>query len=454
MAARSNVNDGGSEQEGAGITEITVAGFKCIRNKGSIDVRPLTVLAGANSSGKSSIVQPLLLLKQTLEATYDPGPLLLNGPNVRFTDAEQLFSRTDKGQTVKQFYVDIKFGPTLGIGTHFSKDPKTGLQIAEASFLIGDKTSTLKRNMPDGDIRRVLPQFARRWDTLLGTREDSVLWEAGTVRCFLRPVATIQRPQGGQTPGVVPSGPLPVFLAEQCIPTLIHLPGLRGNPERNYPMTGVRGTFPGLFQDYVASIIARWHADKNEALLKALCDDLKLLGLTWKVAARRVSDAEVELQVGRLPRAVRGAARDLVNIADVGFGVSQALPVVVALHVATPKHLVYLEQPEIHLHPRAQVAMAQVLARAVKRGVRIVAETHSPLLLLAIQTLVAQGDLSPDLVRLHWFTRSETTGVTEICSADLDDAGAFGDWPEDFGSVEAQIENRYLSAAEAKLLKK
>src|SRR6478672_5554642 len=72
------------------ITSITVSGFKSIATEQSIEVRPLTLLAGANSSGKSSLMQAVLLLKQTLEASYDPGPLLLNGPNVRFTSAEQM----------------------------------------------------------------------------------------------------------------------------------------------------------------------------------------------------------------------------------------------------------------------------------------------------------------------------------------------------------------------------
>ena len=57
----------------------------------------------------------------------------------------------------------------------------------------------------------------------------------------------------------------------------------------------------------------------------------------------------------------------MVNIADVGFGVSQVLPVLVALIVAEPGQLVYLEQPELHLHPRAQVALARVLADAAKQ---------------------------------------------------------------------------------------
>ena len=65
------------------ITSLSISGFKSIVDEQTIAIRPLTLLAGANSCGKSSMMQPLLLLKQTLEAPYDPGPLLLNWPTER-----------------------------------------------------------------------------------------------------------------------------------------------------------------------------------------------------------------------------------------------------------------------------------------------------------------------------------------------------------------------------------
>src|SRR5262249_40444485 len=89
----------------AAIAEIQVAGFKSIRDEQRIEIRPLTILAGANSSGKSSMMQPLLLLKQTLEVPYDPGPLQLNGPNVKFTSADQLLSRIGRGHSSDRFHV-------------------------------------------------------------------------------------------------------------------------------------------------------------------------------------------------------------------------------------------------------------------------------------------------------------------------------------------------------------
>ena len=98
-----------------GITRITIGGFKSIAGEQSIDIKPLTILAGANSSGKTSIMQLLLLLKQTLEAPYNPGPLMLDGPNVNFSEAEQLLSRTADGHTEDTFSVGIDLGNTSAV---------------------------------------------------------------------------------------------------------------------------------------------------------------------------------------------------------------------------------------------------------------------------------------------------------------------------------------------------
>jgi predicted ATPase len=87
-----------------------------------------------------------------------------------------------------------------------------------------------------------------------------------------------------------------------------------------------------------------------------------------------------------------------------------------------------------------------VLADAAKRGVRVIAETHSSLLIRGAQTLVAKGELHPKLVKLHWFSRDEETGESKITSADLDENGAFGDWPSDFAEVELRSEGDYLDA--------
>jgi len=95
-----------------GITALSVCGFKSLLNESRIDIRPLTILSGANSSGKTSIMQPLLMLKQTLEESVDPGALLLDGPNVRITSAEQFLSRL-KGNCAGSLNVGVELGNNL-----------------------------------------------------------------------------------------------------------------------------------------------------------------------------------------------------------------------------------------------------------------------------------------------------------------------------------------------------
>ena len=96
---------------------------------------------------------------------------------------------------------------------------------------------------------------------------------------------------------------------------------------------------------------------------------MNMLGLTWKVEAKTLDDTLASFGSVCSSSCACGGATDLVNIADVGFGVSQTLPVLVALLTAQPGQLVYIEQPEIHLHPSAQAAMASLLVKAANRGV-------------------------------------------------------------------------------------
>jgi predicted ATPase len=424
-----------------GITRISVSGFKSIADEQSIEVRPLTILAGANSSGKSSIMQPLLLLKQTLEASYDPGALRLDGPNVRFTSANQFLSHVGHNKYTDAFSVGIEAGSSGYLKTLFRKQAGKLIEVQQNIFIRGNNKKELRVDMTSEDLRANLSTIFLKFITDDVGQEPEMTVTRN--RFFL---GFLFNRRGGRL-GIDASTYMPAQVIEPYIRDTIHLPGLRGNPERTYVVAAVGKTFPGTFENYAASVIAKWQAENDENL-EGVGEDLKELGLTSKVSATPLNDTQVELQVARLPQVTKGRGGDMVNIADVGLGVSQTLPVVVALREAKPGQLVYLEQPEIHLHPRAQTAMAKVLADAAVRGVHVVAETHSALLILGIQTLVAEGKLAPELVKLHWFERRE--GVTKVRSADLDERGSFGDWPEDFADVELEAQGRYLDAVEAR----
>jgi predicted ATPase len=419
-----------------------VAGFKSISQEVRMEIAPFTVLASANSSGKSSIIQPLLLLKQTLEASFDPGPLYIAGPNVKFTSAEQLLSRANAPDEAgaRRFAVGIQSDgilPIIASGNtliRFIKKPDAPLAIEQMEVKDRKNTYVLREGMTHAEIvesNAVPPELKELWEGMSKDIDPTHQFKVRRDRCFLD--VTIEDWQLHPFSKVL-------LGTYDYIRSLINVPGLRGNPERTYPIAAIGNTFPGTFEAYTASVIFHWQrstADKDQQRLAQLNRDLKQLGLTTRITAQGINDIEVDLRVGE----------EQFSIADVGIGVSQVLPVLVALLVARPGQMVYVEQPEIHLHPRAQVALAGVLARAAQRGVKVVVETHSALLLLAIQTLVAEGKLAPDLVRMHWFTCAD--GVTQLATTDLGRAGAFDeDWPENFGSIEMKLQNRYLNAAQ------
>lgn len=438
-----------------GITGISVRGYKSLYEECSIEVHPLTILAGANSSGKSSIMQPLLMLKQTLEATYDPGALLLNGPNIHFTSARQLFSNVYNKNRNDSFSNKVEIENNQAITTSFKIYPRKAIQLVEMTYEKEGEKLLFSPEMLPGDIIEIIPKPLHDFFTeviSIDTRssqepKNKIQWSISRNRCFFEFGLSINRKKiDSPLLNLISSSPSEVF--EPYIRKIIHVPGLRGNPERTYKTTAIGSEFPGTFENYVASVVNHWQKTKDKRL-KDLGSSLETLGLTCKVEAKQIDDTQVELRVSRLCSNSKSGAKDMVSIADVGFGVSQTLPVLVALLVAQPGQLVYLEEPEIHLHPRAQAGLAQVLADAANRGVRLVVETHSSLLLLAVQSLVAEGNISSDNVKLYWFTRRDD-GVTEVSAAKLDEAGAFGDWPEDFSEVALEVESRYLNAAESR----
>ena len=132
------------EKAETGITSIEVAGFKSLGDRAKIEVRPLTILAGANSSGKSSIMQPLLMMKQTLEAPYDPGALLLDGPNVKFTSVDQFLSKRS-GETIQDiFKLRLVVNNHLLLENCFVKAENT-MRLNHSIWNLNEKKFTIKR---------------------------------------------------------------------------------------------------------------------------------------------------------------------------------------------------------------------------------------------------------------------------------------------------------------------
>lgn len=435
-----------ASNEGDTLTAITISGFKSIREPRTLELSALNILAGANSSGKSSFMQPLLLLKQTLEASYDPGPLLLDGPNVKFTELAQFFS-SHAGTGTTDLHISFSFGDGSQFGFVFDQgDKKQHVHLRENIFVDPrGKTLQLTQQTKMEEIREFIQSGSDATRVIGGLlalvlelKKDQKKFERR--RCFLEM-------DGFNSSLLSPAA----SNAESFCSSLIHVPGLRGQPDRRYKHTATGLRYPGTLDTYVASIIHNWK-ENSDPRLHTLSNQLQQLGLTWKVDSNQLDASSLELRVGRLPQAQRGGAKDLVSIADVGFGVSQVLPVLVALLVAEARQLVYIEQPETHLHPKAQRALAGVFAEAITRGAIVVVETHSLLFVRAVQTLVAKQQMPADKVKLHWVQR-DAKGDTQLTTCQLDNAGAYGDWPQDFEETEMQSEQDYIEAAEAVLLR-
>ncbi|HEX8682296.1 MAG TPA: AAA family ATPase, partial [Ardenticatenaceae bacterium] len=213
-----------------GITAILVSGFKSLASNYRIPIRPLTIFAGANSSGKSSVMQALLLLKQTLEATYDPGPLLIDGPNARFSSAAQFQPNFSLGANIKDFRIGLEVSNRLSFASIFRKPSRAEIRLIETRYSDGVEDVVLHPRMSSQAILSALPAasaqlhrtFYARWRT-------QVKWKIDKKRCFLYAGLVFRGDISGILSVYPEKDPFDWHLLK-----LIHVPGLRGNPERRY----------------------------------------------------------------------------------------------------------------------------------------------------------------------------------------------------------------------------
>jgi predicted ATPase len=119
---------------------------------------------------------------------------------------------------------------------------------------------------------------------------------------------------------------------------------------------------------------------------------------------------------------------------NVGFGLSYTLPILIGILSARPGGLLLIENPEAHLHPRAQVCLARMLALAAAAGVQVIVETHSDHVLNGIRLAVHDGELPAESACIHFFERRTTeTGTRSVCtSPTLDGDGRLDPWPSGF----------------------
>lgn len=423
------------------LTSVEIEGFKSVRDTIKLEIGSLNILCGANSSGKSAYMQPLLLLKQTLEASYTPDMFKLSGSNVTF-DYYSNFLNIDTGclrillkasginnkqsSAAWQVYLN-RIDSALTLGHHsFKLELKSPIYSEPVSQelkidYVNNKLERYSSKEYDNIIYGRNSDYSSEYDV----NTKSMPFANGDIAPFLAHKSYV----------IFPNNILRLFspadivceVVNNLLSKLIHLQCLRTR-SRYFPATSVSsGTFPGHFEDYMASLIMHWaanHADKLEKLVGYLAD----LELGAGVRARKFTDDQLMVET-------RLANSDHYhNIVDMGVGVSQILPVLVALVQADKGDTVYIEQPEIHLHPNAQYKFGAVLGKAITSNkARIIIETHSSLLIEGIQTEIARGKINHEDVRLHWFSLED--GVTKVSTVTPTEHGTLPEWKADFDSV-------------------
>ena len=272
--------------------EISVSGYKSIANETSIRLKGLTILSGTNSSGKSSFMQPLLLIKQTLESNFETGSILLYGPNVKLTDSSQAFFHTSKNAH-KSFIISItdhngKAHPQADsyISAEYSHDKNIGLVCTKQTSYIGESESlvTVTRDSTHEEIANQINKGrADSFHSLMEHFKDNGSWKIRTKKCLI----DINFDAGIQSFTI---GMGATNLAERIGSSIIHIPGIRGNPERAYRISASDTRFAGSFEPYVASIIHNLknsNTADNKIKFTELLTDINRLGLGSQLAAKK-----------------------------------------------------------------------------------------------------------------------------------------------------------------------
>jgi predicted ATPase len=224
---------------------------------------------------------------------------------------------------------------------------------------------------------------------------------------------------------------------EEEFARVFYLGPLREYPKRQYSWAGAQPADMGRRGERVVDALlasresgvklSLGRGKKKQTVEERVAEWLKDLGLIDSFHVRPITkDGRLfQVWVRRDPKAAE------VLITDVGFGVSQILPVITLCYYAPEGSTLLLEQPEIHLHPKVQAGLADVLVDAMKtRNIQIILESHSEHLLRRLQRRLADETIVPEQTALYFC--STETGESHLTPLDLDLFGNIKNWPKDF----------------------
>lgn len=380
------------------ITRLDLDLFKCFRLL-RLPLAPLTLLSGTNASGKSTVLQALVLLHQTMHEHEWSSRLKLNGSELQLgnvTDViDKVYGRrefqiglTDTGIIKSGFPVRWKFDS--GEGKQDMSIAMTSVQIGSAEF---KSPLSLHYLMPS----------PRPWDNQQLSLEEQTASAYISSRLVRLSYLTAER-----------VGPRESYQLED--PSTINFVGPRGE------------NAVGLLY---------WRRDQQ--VLPSITLGTAPPTLISQVEARmRMFFPNVSLKVAQVPNTniVTMGLRtsdetDFHRPVNVGFGLTQVFPIIVAALAAVEGDLLLIENPEVHLHPAGQALMGQFLSEIAAGGIQVLVETHSDHVLNGIRRAVKAKILPSESLLIHFF-RARKEGSEQVLSPRIDADGNVDHWPSGF----------------------
>lgn len=448
------------------LKRLRIKGFKAWKDTGELRLAPLTVLFGSNSSGKSSLIQFLLMLKQTAESP-DRHRVLHPGDSTTPVDLgtyhDLTFAHGPDGAIECELAWDLATALVVqdsyartkrrGRGLRFSAcvGPEedagglTRVRQLEYELATDDPEQRLSVSMvPHG---RDKGRYDLRAEGYRLVRRQGRKWPLpAPIRFYGFPDETTAY---FQNTGFVADFSLEM---ERLLAGINYLGPLRKKPARTYIWSGEVPSDVGWQGERAVEAllaardrrISAGYRKQYQPFEQVVARWLQSMGLIDHFDVRPIAEHRKEYEVRvRTP----GNAHE-VTLPDVGFGISQVLPVIVQCFHADYGSICLFEQPELHLHPGVQASLADLLIETIfsrengrDRNVQLIIESHSEHLLRRLQRRIAEEELSGDDVAVY-FCRPGQDGA-QIEPLEIDAYGRITNWPEGFfGDVIGEVEEQ------------
>ena len=402
------------------ITELRAQNFKSWQDTSKLQFAPLTGLFGANSSGKTSILQVLLMLKQTVE---HPSPDW-NEP-LYFGDDGSLVNLGNFGTVIHKHKQDLSLDISVSWKSSTVADINKyirfyNLNVETLSSSQGDRDRSEEISFSTNIARGVVNNSYYATDLYRFDVQQPDLFRCYGFRTARNQIMEISSRFEGDF--------------ENLFSRILYLGPLREHPRHHYTWEGDHPKSIGQEGEKAISALLSGRI-RRFPIDEQILNWLQRLELIDSYDLRPISDTNQDYEF--LIKKYKGGPE--VRLTDIGFGVSQVLPVLILCYYAPEGSILILEQPEAHLHPKVQTELADVLIDVVKnRNVQIILESHSEYLLSRLQRRMAEKEIAAADTALYFCEIKD--GTSEIEQLNVDEYGNIRNWPQDFfGDVTGEL---------------